>query len=367
MIRVGLVGANPAAGWAGTAHVPALAAAGGYEITAVATTREQSARAAAEAYGARRWFVGAAGLVECSEVDLVVVAVRAAGHVEAAMGALKAGKHVLVEWPLAVTADEAAGLAAAADEAGVVHAVAAQAWHSPGARFVADLVAEGRIGAVEAVSFVGSGDPHGSSRVAPFLTGSLEVGAGNNLLTIMGGHTLIALDRVVGGFTEVSAVVSRPSPVTVVGTGERLASGVAGHLAFVGRLGNGAVGSVTVHGGNRSAPAGFDLRITGSEGVLTGTPREPGEYLNWADWRVRWTPVDGGPVDLEVPESYGAGGGVSANLTHLYREVAAAISEGRPAAPDFHAAARVQRVLAAVERSEQTGSRVPIRPLPHRR
>ncbi|GIJ73901.1 Gfo/Idh/MocA family protein [Virgisporangium ochraceum] len=362
MIRVGVVGANPAAGWAGTAHVPAIMAAGGYELTAVATTREESARAAADAYGARRWFVGAAGLVEHSEVDLVVVAVRAASHVEATMAALRAGKHVLVEWPLAVTADDAAGIAAVADEAGVVHAVAAQAWHSPGARFVADLVAEGRVGAVEAVSFVGSGDPHGGSRVAPFLTGSLEPDAGNNLLTIMGGHTLIALERLVGGFTEVSAVVSRPSPVTVVGTGERLASGVAGHLAFVGRfgnggVGNGAVGSVAVHGGNRAAPAGFDLRITGTEGVLTATPREPGEYINWADWRVRWAPVEGEPRDLEVPESYGAGAGVSANLTHLYREVAAAITEGRPAAPNFHTAARVQGVLAAVERSERTGSR----------
>jgi predicted dehydrogenase len=131
MIRVGIVGANPNAGWAGTAHVPALVASGGYEITAVATRREESARAAAEAYGARRWFTGAAALAEHPEVDLVVVAVRAAAHLDAARAAIAAGKHVLVEWPPAVTAHDAADLATAADAAGVVHAVAAQAWHSP--------------------------------------------------------------------------------------------------------------------------------------------------------------------------------------------------------------------------------------------
>ena len=361
MIRVGLVGANPNAGWAGTAHVPALVAAGGYEITAVATRREESARAAAEAYGARRWFTGAAGLVEHPEVDLVVVAVRAAAHVEATRAAIAAGKHVLVEWPLAVTADDAADLASAADEAGVVHAVAAQAWHSPGARFVADQIAAGRIGPVEAVSFTGSGDPHGGSRVAPFLTGSLTVEAGNNLLTIFGGHTLAALDHLVGPalgpLTDVSSVVARPGKVTLIGSGEELANGVPAHLAFVGRYAGGAIGSVSLHGGNRPGPAGFELRVTGSEGAFIVTPREPGEYANWADWQVRLAPASGEVEELAVPASYGTGGGVSSNLTHLYRDLAAAITEGRPATPDFHTAVRVQRILAAVERSAETGTR----------
>jgi predicted dehydrogenase len=361
MIRVGLVGANPNAGWAGTAHVPALVAAGGYEITAVATRREESARAAAEAYGARRWFTGAAGLVEHPEVDLVVVAVRAAAHLDATRAAIAAGKHVLVEWPLTVTAGDAAELAAAADDEGVVHAVAAQSWHSPGARFVADQIAAGRIGTVEAVSFVGSGDPHGGSRVAPFLTDSLTAEAGNNLLTIMGGHTLAALDRVVGPvlgpLTDVSSVVARPGTVTSIGSGEEVANGVPTHIAFVGRYAGGAVGSVSLHGGNRPGPAGFELRITGSDGVLTVAPRRPGEYVNWADWRVRLAPVDGEPSNLEVPASYGTGGGVSSNLTHLYRDLAAAITEGRPATPDFHVAVRVQRILAAVERAAESGTR----------
>lgn len=333
MIRVGIVGANPASGWAGTAHVPALAAAAGFEITAVATTREESARAAAAAYGARRWHVGAAGLAADPDVDLVVVSVRAAEHLEPARAALAAGRHVLVEWPLATTADDADALAA---PAGVVHAVAAQAWHSPGARFVADLIAAGRIGAVEAVSYVGSGDPHGGSRVPAFLAGSQTRAAGNNLLTIMGGHGLVALERVAGPFAAVTGA-------SVARTGE-----VPAHLAFVGRLDSGAVASVTLHGGNRSAPAGFELRVTGSDGVLVVTPRNPGEYINWADWRI--TAHGAGVEEVAVPESYVSAGGVSANLTHLYRDLARAITEGRPAAPGFHTAARIQRLLEDADR-----------------
>jgi hypothetical protein len=48
---------------------------------------------------------------------------------------------------------------------------------------------------------------------------------------------------------------------------------------------------------------------------------------------------------------------VSSNLAHLYRDLAGAITDHRPAAPDFHAAVRMQRVLAAVERSAEAGTR----------
>jgi hypothetical protein len=43
-IRVGIVGTTPLRGWAKTAHIPALCALDEYEITAVAASREESAR-----------------------------------------------------------------------------------------------------------------------------------------------------------------------------------------------------------------------------------------------------------------------------------------------------------------------------------
>src|SRR5206468_7290814 len=51
-IRVGIIGANPDRGWAAQAHIPALRSlADNFEITALSTTRRESADAAGELFG----------------------------------------------------------------------------------------------------------------------------------------------------------------------------------------------------------------------------------------------------------------------------------------------------------------------------
>ncbi|MFC7640621.1 hypothetical protein ACFQX6_06100 [Streptosporangium lutulentum] len=49
-VRVGIIGANPDRGWAARAHIPALRALPDFEITAVGTSREASAREAARRF-----------------------------------------------------------------------------------------------------------------------------------------------------------------------------------------------------------------------------------------------------------------------------------------------------------------------------
>ncbi|TNH28696.1 hypothetical protein FHG89_14815 [Micromonospora orduensis] len=56
MIRVGIIGADTKASWAGAAHIPAFAAQPQFVLAAVATRHEQSAREAAAAFGAERWY-----------------------------------------------------------------------------------------------------------------------------------------------------------------------------------------------------------------------------------------------------------------------------------------------------------------------
>jgi predicted dehydrogenase len=55
-IRLGIVGANAKSGWAKVSHVPAINGISGLKLSAVATRNEQSAREAAKAFGADRWF-----------------------------------------------------------------------------------------------------------------------------------------------------------------------------------------------------------------------------------------------------------------------------------------------------------------------
>lgn len=112
-----------AGGWAAGSHLPALAGLAGYEVTAVATTRQESADRVAADHGVPLAFAGAGPLVAHDEVDLVVVSVKAPEHAKVIRAALEAGKHVLSEWPLTVDPAEAAELAELASAAGVTHAV----------------------------------------------------------------------------------------------------------------------------------------------------------------------------------------------------------------------------------------------------
>src|SRR5215813_789645 len=74
-IRVGIVGASPQS-WAAATHLPALAHLDEFTVTAVATTRQDSARAAADTFGIRHAFASADELASHPEVDLVVVSVK---------------------------------------------------------------------------------------------------------------------------------------------------------------------------------------------------------------------------------------------------------------------------------------------------
>src|ERR1700756_863783 len=93
-IRVGIVGANPHRGFASIAHIPALQALPEFEITAVCTTRQDSADAAARHFEAPLAFCDLAKFVQHPDVDLVTVSVKVPDHYRPVMAAIDAGKHV---------------------------------------------------------------------------------------------------------------------------------------------------------------------------------------------------------------------------------------------------------------------------------
>ena len=99
-IRVGIVGANPSRGFASIAHIPALQALADFEISAVCTTRQDSADAAARHYGVPLAFCDAEKLARHPDVDLVAVSVKVPDHYLPVMAAIEARKHVYCEWPL---------------------------------------------------------------------------------------------------------------------------------------------------------------------------------------------------------------------------------------------------------------------------
>ncbi len=127
--RVGIIGADTQASWAGGSHIPALQSQPALTLAAVATRREESAKAAAAAFGAEKWFSDPYAMIEDKSIDIITVAVKVPAHKDLVLAALKTGKAVYCESPLGATLAETEEMAAAT---GLLHtAIGLQGRHNP--------------------------------------------------------------------------------------------------------------------------------------------------------------------------------------------------------------------------------------------
>src|SRR5256885_3222274 len=148
-IRVGIIGANPDRGWAAQAHIPALKSLSvDFEITALSTSRRESADAASKLFGVPRAFDNHQDLVTSDSVDVVAITVKVPHHLELATAALRAGKAVYCEWPLGNGLNEAETLAALAKKKGVLAVAGAPDRFAPPVAYASYLVQQGHIGGV---------------------------------------------------------------------------------------------------------------------------------------------------------------------------------------------------------------------------
>tara|TARA_R110002096_G_scaffold305388_8_gene500256 strand:- start:304 stop:1341 length:1038 start_codon:yes stop_codon:yes gene_type:complete len=117
-MKIGLLGA----GWFGReAHIRNLQMLNGVEVAAVSSRSDESLAASAELVGSDlKTFHDWREVVALDELDAVIIALTNNQHHEAAMAALKAGKHVLCEKPLGLTLAECDEIIEAAGEANLV-------------------------------------------------------------------------------------------------------------------------------------------------------------------------------------------------------------------------------------------------------
>src|SRR5215831_14808619 len=300
-IRVGIVGANPQRGFASVAHIPALQALPDFEITAVCTSRQDSAEAAARHLGARLAFADCEKLAQHPDVDLVTVSVKVPDHYRPVMAAIEAGKHVYCEWPLGRDTAEAIRLRDAANARGIRHAVGLQGQVSPAINYAKDLIADGYIGRVLSATMIGCAPNWGPTIDRAY---QADFANGANLMTITGGHQIDALCHCLGEFREVSAfVVSQRDRIPLEETGELIAKTVPDQLVVNGIAGAGAVVSFQIRGGmNRGTP--FLFEIHGEEGdiQLTATSRAS---MQRQELNVRGARGDAKELaELPIPANY---------------------------------------------------------------
>ncbi|MGN5636071.1 Gfo/Idh/MocA family protein [Streptomyces sp. AC154] len=364
-IRVGVIGASPDRGWAARAHIPALTALPDYEITAVGTSRPESAHAAARRFGAAHAFTDARRLAEHPEVDLVAVTVKVPAHAELVGAALAAGKHVYCEWPLARTTEEAAALAKSAHEAGVHHVIGLQARNAPAIAYARDLVAAGHVGRVTSAAVYATRDKGAGERIPGWAAYTLDSGSGAGLLEVAGGHTLDALQYVLGGISDLSASLSVQRPgYTVAETGEAVEATGPDHLLLNATPGGGAVVSAHIHDAKVTG-ARTRLEISGTRGdlVIVSTGASGAAGIQIGELRLLGTPAPGGArQELPIPGRYrwasGAGPDTEGfNVAQMYARLAHDLRTGSRDSPDFEAGLRAHRLLDVIRLSAATGTR----------
>src|SRR5258705_8483038 len=103
MIGVGVIGY----GYWGPNLVRNFMGAQGSGVVAVCDVREERLSPLRKIYPTLRTFNNHDELIQDREVEAVVIATPVSSHFELAMAALRAGKHVLVEKPLASNSDQA--------------------------------------------------------------------------------------------------------------------------------------------------------------------------------------------------------------------------------------------------------------------
>jgi len=275
-VRFAVVGCGNAAQ---QIHLPALRAEG-VDITAFASRSRASADLLRDAWGGGvvvdRW----EDAIVREDVDAVVVAAPNAFHCDIAVAAATAGKHVLVDKPMACTTEDADTIIAAAD----AHRVLVVPFHNTrfAAPFVAAqrFVAAGRIGEVTGfrVAF-GHAGPQTWAPHAEWFFDRTQSGGG--CLIDLGVHVIDVVRYVTGDdITSVSALVNGRH------------GDVETDAQLLARLRGGAIGTIHASWSSRSGPD-HQLTVLGSAGTLHLDNRTPLTFLE----------PRGGPVRVALPDT----------------------------------------------------------------
>ena len=264
-LTVGLIGT----GGISRQHLP------GYQLdpdrvrlSAVCDIREDAARQFASDAGVESVFTDAREMFEQSDIDAVDICTIHDTHADLAIAAARAGKHVLLEKPMAVSLEDCRAIIEATEEAGVTFMVAQQLRHVPTYMALRRRIQAGELGRIW------------SARVDTFLTAALDdphqpispragywgfdgKRGGGGVVTLLSVHHLDLMRYFVGEVARVDARAWRGHPSFTNDAEDRAVA----TLEFV----NGAVGHLTASFTSR-APWSFQLMLLGEQGTAWTPP-----------------------------------------------------------------------------------------------
>ncbi len=311
-------------------------------------------------------------LVARPDIDVVDIATGNNTHAEIALGAAKAGKHIICEKPLAMTVSEAKAMLAAVEKAKVKHMIMHNYRACPAVALAKQLIQEGKLGEIY----------HWRSTYLqdwivdpdfPLVWRLDKRAAGSGSLGDLGAHSIDLARFLVGELSEVVAdmktfIKERPKLAGTTGGLTARGAKVMGKVTvddaalFLARFAQGAVGTFEV---TRFAPGRKNyntFEINGSKGTL----RFCFEQMNELEFFDRTQPgaVQGFNkilvTDGSVHPYFGAwwpGGhiiGYEHGFVHMVYNFLQALPTRKNPTPDFYDGLRNQMVLEAVEKSAKT-------------
>lgn len=150
-VKWGILGA---AGIARKQFLPAVAQSPSAKAVAIASRSVDKAQALADQFGVPQVYGDYAQLLADDSIDAIYIPLPNAQHVDWTIKALEAGKNVLCEKPIAMTADEIARIQAAEQATGRKAVEGFMVAHHPQWQQVRDWIAEGAIGKIQRIEGV---------------------------------------------------------------------------------------------------------------------------------------------------------------------------------------------------------------------
>lgn len=257
-LRWGILGT----GWIAAKFVESVTAHTSQRIAAVGSRSKDAAAAFAARWGVAKAHDSYEALVAADDIDVVYVATPHNFHHAHALLAIEAGKHVLVEKPVALNRVQAEEMVAAARRRGVFFAEALWTFFLPKFDVLRQVLDAGILGEIRSVyTEYGEYLPRDHRIFDPAL-------AGGPLLDL-GTYPVSLLEHLLG------------APETVTGLGVPDPSGVNGQLSVVSRHAGGALGamSTTLYGFTPTNAA-----IVGTEGSVRFRTEFhlPGSFEVWS-------------------------------------------------------------------------------------
>jgi predicted dehydrogenase len=343
-IRVGIIGA----GLSGAIHVAALRSNPGLEAVALCTRRPE--RAAAIALEARLPTHTADYRSLCRDENIDAVIVASPPHLHHAMviAALEEGKHVLCEKPMARNVAEARDMQRIAERVGVAAMVNFQQRYLPVRVKIQQMLSDGYIGQVHAVSMIvhhaSLNDPH--DRPWGWL---FEADKAGGMLGASGAHYLDTLRWWLGDIRSVAGALSTRVPQRRLPDGSGMGKVDADdNFAVILRFASGTLGTIHV-----TATAGFDgdeeITISGERGILMAR----GGTLFGA--RTGDPDIHEFPVIEEHDADQPYDHYLVQPTMRLHRAWEHSIRTGEPGEPSFADGVKIQELIDAVARSGQQG------------